>query len=332
MNEYLFHLFFLLYAILIYIFRYKIADKFKLLDYPDNLRKTHTLPMPCIGGIIFFPYIISSIFFINFTSALKIKIMLIWIFLLSSFFLIGLIDDRVNLSAKTKTFILIFVLFITLPLDQSLVINYINFKNIDSFILLNEASIFFTIFCIYFFYNSLNFSDGYNGISLTLSLYILFTLVLIRGESNIIYTSCIFGLVALILPNIFNKLFIGNSGVNLISIILSLIIIDTYNKELIFFDEIMLIVFLPALDASRITIERIIQGKSPFQSDKNHFHHLLNKIIHKNIIFVIYLIISVAPYLISKFILNTYYTLCASTIFYFLILFLLKKTKARNIS
>ena len=54
-----------------------------------------------------------------------------------------------------------------------------SFKNTDKLILLNQASIFFTIFCIYFFYNSLNFSDGYNGISITLSLYILITFFLI---------------------------------------------------------------------------------------------------------------------------------------------------------
>ncbi len=331
MNEYLFHLIFIIYSSIIYIFRLKIANKLGVIDYPDNIRKTHTFPIPSMGGIIIFPYIISSIFYINFLSIIKLKILLLWIFLLSSFFLIGLIDDRINLNAKTKTFILLFILFITIPLDQGFVIEYLSFKNTDKLILLNQASIFFTIFCIYFFYNSLNFSDGYNGISITLSLYILITLIIVRDDINIYYNSCIIGLILLLIPNIFSKIFMGNSGVSLVSIILSILIIDSLNKDYIYFDEIILILFLPAIDTSRITIERIIQGRSPFQSDKLHFHHLLNKLMDKRFIFMAYLFFSAIPYLISITILNTYYSFVISILIYFSMLYLLKKINDRNI-
>ena len=64
-------------------------------------------------------------------------------------------------------------------------------------------------------------------------------------------------------------------------------IIDNLNKDYIYFDEIILLLFLPAIDTSRITIERII--RESFPSDKLYFHHLLNKLMDKRFIFMAYL-------------------------------------------
>tara|TARA_B100001250_G_scaffold205480_1_gene176404 strand:+ start:1982 stop:2968 length:987 start_codon:yes stop_codon:yes gene_type:complete len=328
MNEFFFHLLFIIYLILFYKYRNKIGSYFKLIDFPDNMRKSHSLPIPSVGGLIIFPYIILSVVYIYILSIISFKILLLWIFLLSSFFFIGLIDDRINLNAKTKTFILIFILFITLPLDESFVIKNLVFKDIDLAIVLNEASLFFTIFCIYFFYNSLNFSDGYNGISISISLYFLIVIFLSKNEFNFLYYSIILSLILILIPNIFSKIFIGNSGVSFLSIFLSILTIDFYNNGYIYFDEIILIFFLPAIDAARITIERIINGRSPFESDKNHFHHLLSKITKEKYIFIFYLIFTMLPFLVANLGVSSYLSLSLFIFLYFFVLFFLKKKNA----
>ncbi len=328
MNEIIFHLFFLIANFVAYKYRYKIGKKLNLIDIPDNLRKAHDIPIPSVGGLIIFPYIISSVIFLHYLSIINIKILLLLIFLYSSFFFVGLIDDRINLNAKTKIFILIFLLFITIPLDPNLYFETLVFKDLPKSILLNEGYLFFTIFCIFFFYNSLNFADGYNGISISLSLYFLIVLLICNSNPNIFYLSMILSLIYLLIPNILGKIFIGNSGVSFISIVLYLLAIDTYNKGNIFFDEIILIVLLPTLDTARITIERIIQGKSPLSSDKNHFHHLLNKLFNKKYIFIPYIFIAISPYLISKYLFNTYLSLILFLFFYFTLLIILKKKYA----
>ena len=328
MNEYLFlNIGFIIYSILIYKYRKKIALRLKLMDFPDNKRKSHFKPIPSLGGIIIFPYILSAIVLFNNLSLIKTKILLIWFFLFTSFFFIGLVDDRYNLSAKTKTFILIFILFITLPLDKSMVIQSLYFKDLDLFISLNEGSLFFTIFCIYLFYNALNFSDGYNGISITTSIYFLFAIILSKGSFDILLVSVILSLVIILIPNLSNKIFIGNSGVSLVSIVLSVLVINSYSQGFILFDEIILIFFIPTIDAVRITVERIINGKSPFESDKNHFHHLLSKIINRNYVFVAYLIISIMPYLITKTNIATYYSMILFGFLYLFCLYFLKIKK-----
>ena len=326
MNEYLFHVFFIAYALLIYKYRNKISILFGIMDFPDNSRKSHLSPIPCIGGLIIFPYISASLIALYFISFIKIKILLIWLFIFTSFFITGFLDDRIHLNAKTKTFILLFVLFIVLPLDKSLIIEYLIFKDVKYPILLNQGSLFFTIFCIYFFYNSLNFSDGLNGISISLSLYFLITIIIERNEFNIFYFSLLLGLLVVLLPNLLSKIFIGNSGVSFLASVIFLLLIDSYKNGYLLFDEIILIVFLPTVDAVRITLERITKGYSPFTSDKNHFHHLLTKIFNKKYVFIPYLIFAILPYLCSKIGVISYLSFIIFTIIYFLV-FLFLRTK-----
>ena len=324
---YFFHIVLILYSIIIYKYREKISISLKLMDFPDNLRKSHLQPTPCVGGIIIFPYFVISIFLMNNLSILKTKLLLIWLFLFASFFFIGLLDDRYNLSAKTKTFILTLILFITVPLDKSLLIQSVDLKDIKLFISLNEGALFFTIFCIYFLYNALNFSDGFNGISISISIYFFILLLTLNQSLNIIYLSSIFCLILVLIPNLLNRIFIGNSGVSLLSIVLSILFIENYNNEKIYFDEIILVFFLPTLDAARITIERIINGRSPFESDRNHFHHLLIKIFDKKYIFIIYLLITMIPFLLSKILLATYISFIICFLSYLIFLIYLKKLK-----
>ena len=92
-------------------------------------------------------------------------------------------------------------------------------------------------------------------------------------------------------------------------------------------DEIFLLMFLPVIDAARISIERIIKRSSPFLPDKNHFHHLLLKKVNANHVFIIYIIFSILPFLLSLTILKTYYSFLLSLIIYFSFLLFLKKTK-----
>ena len=149
-------------------------------------------------------------------------------------------------------------------------------------------------------------------------------LIFLNGEINLFIISVIICLATILIPNLLSKIFIGNSGVSLVSIILSVLVIDFYNNGIIFFDEIILIFFLPIIDAARITIERIINGKSPFESDKNHFHHLLSKIINKNFIFLVYLLISMMPFMITKINMPTHYSLFLFILLYLFFLYFLK--------
>ena len=294
------------------------------MDFPDNIRKSHSSPVSSAGGLIIFPYITCALVYLSFLSFIKFKILFIWVFLYLSFFITGIIDDKIHLNAKSKTFILLIVLLIFLPLDNGLMVNVLQFKDIKYVIVLNQGALFFTIFSVYLFYNSLNFSDGLNGISLTLCLYFIIVIIFAQNELNVFYSAILISIFIILVPNLFGKIFIGNSGVSFLACTLFLLFIDSYNKNFLLFDEIMLIVFLPTVDAGRITIERIINGESPFKSDKNHFHHLLMKIFKKKYVFLPYIIFAILPYLATKINITTYTSLIIFSTLYFLTLIFLK--------
>lgn len=299
-----------------------------IFDKPDNNRKIHTKPIPLLGGPIILIYVNSILLFLYFYSDLKFKLILILCLLYFIFFVLGFIDDKNGISPLKKTLIIFFLLFLILPLDQNLVVKNLIFKDIKINILLNEGSIFFTIFCIFFFFNLLNFADGVNGIALGISIYWVLIFLVFGKFNNLFLISFLICIFIVFVYNIKNDLFIGNSGSSILSSILASLFIIEYNFYNTFYcDEIFLLMFLPTIDAARISLERIAKKASPFLPDKNHFHHLLIKKINIKYVFIIYIIFSMIPFLLSLTILKTYYSFLLSLIIYFSTLLFLKKTK-----
>ncbi len=325
---------FVFYNILVTVISLFIIESLKnkqnfivVLDYPDDIRKIHSKPIPLLGGIILF---LNLLFFFTYKlfNQIDLKIFFVLYLLNFGFFLIGFIDDKKSISPIKKTLLIFSLLFIILPLEQNLVVKNLIFKDIKINILLNEGSIFFTIFCIYFFFNFLNFSDGLNGITLGVSLY--WTLVLLF--LNILYFDFIiclmFCIIILLIYNLRNQLFLGNSGSSLLSIIFSSLLILQYNQQnIILCDEIFLLVFLQSIDSGRVSLERILKGVSPFKADNIHFHHLLLKKFNNINSLIIYLILSIIPYGLSFVGLKTYYAFFISFIIYILSTLILKKYK-----
>ena len=77
--------------------------------------------------------------------------------------------------------------------------------------------------------------------------------------------------------NLKNMLFLGDGGVYLLSIILSISLIYEHNihKNIVYADEIFFLLLLPGLDLLRLTISRSLNKKNPFYGDRKHLHHLL---------------------------------------------------------
>lgn len=306
-------------SFLIFIYRHKISKFFKIIDFP-NERKTHLKPTPSIGGLILFPTFLEVFIYIYIENLISLKILLIWVALIIAYFFVGFLDDRAHISAKTKIFIFISLLIIIIPLDTTLIIQSLKFRDIDTVIFLNQGSIFFTILCIFFFNNTLNFSDGANGISISIGLISVLYFLYITHFSEF-YLILFLSLLICLIPNIFGKFFIGNSGVNLLSIVIALIFLKEYNSKIILFDEIILLILIPSIDALRVVIERIIKKKSPLSPDRTHLHHYMNNIFNAKYVFVPYAILSAMPIIFANFILNTYIALIIFSSIYFLIIY-----------
>ena len=267
------------YCTFFFIFQKRIAHLFQLLDYPDGKNKTHSGNIPYTGGLGYLLFFALSIYllhpsnekFLLFDIFFENKFITILFFLLV--FSIGLIDDKIFLKPSYKLIYLSIVFFLFLNLVTDFQLKNLQFMN-NSFEL-GSFSLIFTTFCLIAFSQSFNMYDGINSQSGIYLAFVFLIFALLSGFS-FFYFQIIY-LLFFIYYNHKNKIFLGDNGTYLFSIIISIICIHLYKVKLIDIDQIVLIMFIPGIDMTRLFFQRIWSSTSPFKGDKNHLHHLLLK-------------------------------------------------------
>ena len=291
---------FIILNLIIFLNIKKISKFVNIFDVPDKKLKTHKKKTPLIGGTIIllniFILIAYQIIFLGeffFLEKEYFKTMdIIGIFILIlSFYLLGLYDDKYNLNPLKKIFLSIILIFISITLNKELIILNFSLSFYDSRIFLENFSLIFTIFCFIVLMNSLNFYDGINGQSCIYFL-VVFSYLIILTKRYEFYGLILIILFFLLVLNLKNQLFLGDNGIYVLSIILSIALIYEHNvfENIIFADEIFILLLLPGLELIRLTITRLLKGKNPFYGDKDHIHHLLikrNSLIKTNLILAI---------------------------------------------
>jgi len=305
-----------------------IPKFFLIFDSPDKKRKIHTSSVPLLGGIIIY---INAIFLISnliIFSQISFKNYFLLLILSTIFFFIGFFDDKFKTSPLKKTVIIFITVFFIFPFEQDLIVKVLTFKDLSKPIILHQSSIFFTVLCVFFLYNFFNFSDGLNGIAISLIIYYFLIFFIYKSFNSLFLVSLIFSFVILLIYNIKNKIFLGNSGTSLLSILISFIVIESYNNNSsLKCDEIFLLFFVQAIDCIRITLERLFKNKSPFLADNNHLHHLMTRVVDKKFVFIVYIAFSIIPLAITHLGVKTNHSLLLNFILYVLIYFYLKNKK-----
>tara|TARA_Y100001958_G_C21131751_1_gene472886 strand:+ start:31 stop:561 length:531 start_codon:yes stop_codon:yes gene_type:complete len=164
--------------------------------------------------------------------------------------------------------------------------------------------------------------DGINGLSGSIFL-ILFFFILIKSGFEPIYLTIIFCLLIFLIFNFKNKFFMGDSGIYFLSIFFGLNIITISNDNIIYTEEIFLIMMIPGIDMLRLFIIRIKNKKNPFKPDRLHIHHLIeNKTKSKlKTLFIIISIIYI-PILLMTFVnINTNYLILFSIFLYSVVIY-----------
>ena len=176
-------------------------------------------------------------------------------------------------------------------------------------------------------------ADGING--LLTSLYIIWFFLLFINSlyfQNYFFLSIILSLIIFLFLNIKKEVYLGDSGNYLITSVLALLTIKTYNynSEFLRADIIFSWFALPGIDMLRLFFQRIINKKSPFKPDFNHLHHYLIQRFNLFNSLIIYLLICVSFFILFAysnlfFIFN--FIICF--FIYFLLLVLLKNVKKK---
>ena len=332
----------LLFFILINLFILINFSKIKIfhlnIDRPDNKRKFHLKPTPLAGGIlIFFNLIIYWLIHKFLDTKIENEIFFnsknsfnYFILISSIIFLLGFIDDRINLKANLKFLILTLSLLTLLFLDNNLVIKDIKFSFHQRTFNLDTFAIFFSIFCFLVFINAFNMFDGVNLQSGLYSILIFFCITFFYSNSLLIKI-LIVSLICFSYLNLRNKTFLGDSGSLLISFIIGYLFIKLYNLNYInYADEITLYMIVPGLDLIRLFIFRIANKKNPLSPDRNHLHHILvNKFSFKKSLFIIFILILI-PIVLNYLGFYKLIAILITVLAYSVLLFISKKTKTSH--
>ena len=298
----------------LFIFNKPISNIVKISDFPEK-RKSQKKPIPLIGGfIIYLIVLFNFLYFKNVNEK---------IFYLSSiFFIIGLLDDKFKLSPNIRLIILTICSIIFLYKFPYFNINFLHFENFGKIYFYSQTTVIFTVLCLLLFQNSMNMIDGINGLSGSIFL-ILFLFILIKSGFEPIYLTIIFCLLIFLIFNFKNKFFMGDSGIYFLSIFFGLNIITISNDNIIYTEEIFLIMMIPGIDMLRLFIIRIKNKKNPFKPDRLHIHHLIeNKTKSKlKTLFIIISIIYI-PILLMTFVnINTNYLILFSIFLYSVVIY-----------
>lgn len=294
---------------LLLFFFHKYLSK---INYPTdrpNQRKIHSGNVLMSGGLFFFVNLIFFLFIKNFLDVDLIKFsesnnenlfFIIAIF----FFLLGFIDDKINLNANLKLLLIIIILTCFLNLNKNFVIEILRFSFTDKTLHLGNYSLIFTVLCLALFTNAFNMYDGINLQSGSYSL--IFFIFLILNNYNFYFTIFfIFSLILFLIKNFYTKSFLGDSGCYILSFIIGIFIIDFYQIEKIYSDQIFLLMMIPGVDMLRLFVTRIISKKNPFVGDKNHLHHILLNSYGQNKVFQILFAIKLAIFVAVFFNVNS---------------------------
>jgi len=260
----------------------KLFVYFKRFD-DFNHRSSHNTLATRTGGIgIFFTVLVISLYY----YFQRIEIFDYSLFIpLGIMFVIGVYDDLYNADFKLK--FLLQIIVVKILIDQGYVIsNYYGlFGLYEVPWLLAQAS---TIFVFLVVVNAINFIDGIDGLAITEIIKIIIVIEFYSdGLTNLAPLG--FLIIASILPLYYynfkkkQKVFLGDGGSMLLGTLCMIYILNLLGKDFNFNSELIinktlfavLVLLYPLFDLLRVFMLRIKEGKSPFNADKRHIHHLL---------------------------------------------------------
>lgn len=261
-----------------------------LIDTP-NERSMHKNIIPRSGGVGIFLSVAITYALFNWDLVLSHLYLHSAILVI---FIVGLIDDRFDVSPRLK-FVAIFFATIMLYQENIFISSLGQYFGYDAALPL--LLIFpFTFFAIAGFTNALNLIDGLDGLAGSVSLIIMITFLAIGITYNdpmIISLSASF-IAALIAFLLFNwnpaSIFMGDSGS--LTLGFSIAILSILSLHYTTPTSILFVIALPILDTFIVMTRRIQRGQSPFKADKNHIHHFLYN-VKGNIRFTVILLISI---------------------------------------
>ncbi|WP_211294048.1 UDP-N-acetylglucosamine--undecaprenyl-phosphate N-acetylglucosaminephosphotransferase [Vibrio gangliei] len=277
-------LMFFLSFVVLFFFR-KIAQKIDLVDRPSG-RKNHEGAVPLVGGIsvgvTFLYYLLLNPTSVPYSYHFAASIALLLI--------VGALDDKFDISFKIRFVVqgalaLAMMYFADVKLHS--LGNILGFGDIH----LGWVGYLITIFAVVGAINAFNMVDGIDGLLGGLSMVTFGSISMLlfsEGRSTTAYVALL--IVVIMLPYVlFNlgvfgrqyKIFMGDAGSMMIGFMVVWLLLCTSQispEPLIRPVTALWFIAIPLMDMAAIMIRRIRRGDSPFKPDREHLHHIFQRL------------------------------------------------------
>ena len=278
----------LIIVISLFLFLLAFFKRFKILientNYSDHKKIAILNDSPIvIGGVylliiilIFFP---NNFFFIKFISILIL--------------ILGLLSDKNLFPNPTIRLLLQILILFILVYFENLTINTLSINFLDELLSYKFINIIFTVLCFTIILNGSNFLDGLNGLLSGYYLLILGSLIYINVTGNYLETFDV-KLIILIFTtllifyifNIFGLVYLGDSGSYLISMIIGIILIKLYQRNIYISPYyVAAMLWYPAFENLFSLLRRIYKKTNISSADQLHLHQLIFRFLKTKKIF-----------------------------------------------
>ncbi len=270
----------------------RVADRFNFIDAPGD-RKVHAHAIPRVGGIAMAIGILVSLLAWEEFSQTLLAFCAAVVVLLA----FGIWDDRATISPVKKLLgqaIAVSIVMIWGDVSiSSLTLN-------ERYLLADWLSAALTFFFLVGATNAINLSDGLDGLAGGTSLLCLCALALLSltvgnptiGSIAVIAIGAILGFLR------FNtypaRVFMGDSGSQILGFCVSVLsVLLTQDRHVPLSSALpLLLLGMPVIDTTKVMVQRVLAGHSPFRADRNHIHHRLLALglDHRRAVMMIYLL------------------------------------------
>ena len=243
------------------------------IDLPDGGRHRHARPTPRLGGL--------ALFAATTTAALLFfpmdAVTTAWLTGGALIVALGVSDDLYTLPPLPK--LLALGAISTLPIAFGLVPDALTLGE-KSFPLGHPWNNLFTLLWVLLLANAFNLIDGSDGLAVTLAIFSSLSLFFFSGEVGaLLLAGVAFGFLpynkaALAFPParvLATRSFLGDTGALFLGYSLA---VFSLVKEFSLLSPLLFA--LPVFDLFRVFLLRLVRGKSPFDGDRSHLHHLLS--------------------------------------------------------
>ncbi len=259
-----------------------VARRVGLVDHP-GIRKQHKFSIPLIGGVAMF----CGFFFAVLTLDVPIAGSRALFAGCGLMFIVGLLDDLRELSARIRFMAQLSAGCIMIVWGQVYLSDLGLLMGGSSLVLLGILAWPLTLFSTIGIINALNMADGVDGLSGSIVLTALISLAILALTQNngVIFSIVLIAGSVVIAFLLFNwrfpwrrsaRVFMGDAGSMFLGFLMGWLLISCSQGEQRIMEPVtaLWIFALPIWDTVCVMFRRILNGRSPFQSDREHLHHM----------------------------------------------------------